>query len=158
MDGLPSIHFSSTRDWRREVWKRSVCEEKTLLHLELWLVSDLLILLSWFFFYIIHQELFPNRLLPSPPCVCSSPLLFCPLLLCKKPRGPGVSLRSSLSCHPGFEDELRREKKMAGSSTRLDGFPPGQQAPAGTGCCRTLHRHPTQRQVVCATTITTKTN
>ena len=109
MDGLPSIHFSSTRDWRRKVWKRSVREEKPLLRLELWLVSDLLILLNWFFFYIIHQELFPNRLLPSPPCVCSSPLLFCPLLLCKKPRGPGVSLRSSLSCHPGFEDEQSKK-------------------------------------------------
>ena len=59
---------------------------------------------------------------------------------------------------PGFEEELRREKKKASSSTRLDGFPPGQQAPAGTGCCRTLHRQPTQKRVVCATTITTKTN
>ena len=152
MDGLPSINFSSTRDWRREVWKRSVREEKPLLHLELWLVSDLLFLLNWFFFNIIHQELFPNRLLPSPPCVCSSPLFFCPLLLCKEHRGPGLSLRSSLRCHPGFEDELRREKKI-GSSTRLDGLTPGHQR-----SCMALHRHSTQMQVPCGITITTKTN
>ena len=60
MDGLPSIHFSCTRDWRREVWKRSVREEKPLLRLELWLVSDLLFLLNWFFFNTVHQELFSS--------------------------------------------------------------------------------------------------
>ena len=52
---MPSINFSSTRDWRRKVWKRSVREEKPLLRLELWLVSDLLFLLNWFFLNIIHQ-------------------------------------------------------------------------------------------------------
>ena len=46
MDGLGSINFYSTRDWRRDVWKRSV--EKPLLCLELWLVGDLLFLLNWF--------------------------------------------------------------------------------------------------------------
>ena len=126
MDGLPSINFSSTRDWRREVWKRSVCEEKTFLRLELWLVSDLLFLLNWFFFNIVHQELFPNRLLPSPPCVCSSPLFFCPLLLCKEHRGPGLSLRSSLSCHPG-------QQAPAGTKLLPDTAPP-PHSEAGVVC------------------------
>ena len=93
---------------------------------------------------IIHQKLLPNRLLPSPPCICSSSLLFCPLLLCKTHSGPPVSLRSSLRRHPGFEDELRREKE-AGSSTRLDGLPPGPGAVAD----RSLPCHSTWKQDVC---------